>query len=169
MSKRSRKVSKKKSQKENNENSIKIANELSDNQIFRKEEYSMLFTDYRLKTFTDWPFDEDNSCNPYALASAGFYHIPTNEEPDATRCFCCYKDLDGWEPDDNPWEEHRKHSPHCAFLSLNKSVEKLTVDEFLKLECERQKNKLKKLFHIKIDELKHHGKNVRMEMAKINK
>jgi hypothetical protein len=39
-------------------------------------------------------------------------------------------------------EEHRKHSPHCAFLSLNKSVEKLTVDEFLKLECERQKNKL---------------------------
>ena len=40
------------------------------------------------------------------LSMAGFYHIPTNNEPDAVRCFCCYKELDGWEPDDDPWFVH---------------------------------------------------------------
>jgi len=39
------------------------------------------------------------------LADAGFYHIPTNDAPDACRCFCCYKELDGWEPEDSPWWE----------------------------------------------------------------
>ena len=68
MSKRTRKVSKKNSQKENNENCIKIAKQISDEQTFSKEEYSMLFTNYRMKTFTDWPFDGDNSCNPYAVS-----------------------------------------------------------------------------------------------------
>ncbi|XP_053392420.1 baculoviral IAP repeat-containing protein 5-like [Mercenaria mercenaria] len=166
MSRKTKKGSKKNSQKEN---IIKIEHELSEYQNFKKEEYTMLFTNYRLKTFSEWPFDGDNSCNPQALAAAGFYHIPTNTEPDATRCFCCYKELDGWEPDDNPWEEHQKHSPHCAFLTLSKSVEKLTVDEFLKLECERQKNKMKKYFHMKKEELKQHAGNVRAEMAKINR
>lgn len=165
MSRKGRKVSKKNNQKDN---TIKIEPKLSEYNKFDKEEYVMLFTDYRLKTFGDWPFDGDNSCNPLALASAGFYHIPTNEEPDATRCFCCYKELDGWEPDDNPWEEHRKHSSHCAFLSLRKPVEKLTVDEFLRLESERQKNKLKKYFHMKIQELNQQAEATRTEMAKIN-
>ena len=36
------------------------------------------------------------------LADAGFYHIPSDQSPDATRCFACYKELDGWEPDDDP-------------------------------------------------------------------
>jgi len=36
------------------------------------------------------------------LAAAGFFHCPTDQEPDATRCFVCHKELDGWEPTDIP-------------------------------------------------------------------
>lgn len=54
------------------------------------------------------------------LAEAGFYHCPTKEEPDAVRCFFCMKELDGWEPDDDPWYM-LKHLPltrnsiYCIF------------------------------------------------------
>ena len=46
----------------------------------------------------------------FQLAAAGFYHIPTNNEPDAVRCFCCYKELDGWEPEDDPWYALKKYA-----------------------------------------------------------
>jgi len=36
------------------------------------------------------------------LAAAGFFHCPTDQEPDAVRCFVCHKELDGWEPTDIP-------------------------------------------------------------------
>lgn len=39
-------------------------------------------------------------------------------------------------------EEHRKHSPGCAFLTVKKQVEELTVSEFLKLDKQRAKNKI---------------------------
>ena len=38
--------------------------------------------------------------------------------------------------------EHKKHSPGCAFLSLKKACEELTLGEFLKLDKERAKNKI---------------------------
>ena len=37
-------------------------------------------------------------------------------------------------------EEHRKHSPKCEFLLLNKKEEDWTVQEFLELETKRQMN-----------------------------
>ena len=37
------------------------------------------------------------------MAEAGFYHTPTDCEPDLVRCFVCGKELDGWEPTDDPW------------------------------------------------------------------
>uniref|UniRef100_A0A5F9CLQ0 Baculoviral IAP repeat-containing protein 5 n=1 Tax=Oryctolagus cuniculus TaxID=9986 RepID=A0A5F9CLQ0_RABIT len=58
--------------------------------------------------------------------------------------FFCFKELEGWEPDDEPLEEHRKHSPACAFLSVKKQLEELTLSEFLKLDKERAKNKIAK-------------------------
>lgn len=36
-------------------------------------------------------------------------------------------------------KEHKAHSPHCDFVALKKPVEELTVEEFLKLQKERQK------------------------------
>ena len=39
-------------------------------------------------------------------------------------------------------EEHKKHSSGCAFLSVKKQFEELTLSEFLKLDKERTKNKI---------------------------
>lgn len=37
------------------------------------------------------------------MAAAGFFAIGKNEEPDLVECFICSKQLDGWDPDDDPW------------------------------------------------------------------
>ena len=37
------------------------------------------------------------------MAAAGFYHTPTENEPDLVKCAICAKELDGWEPTDDPW------------------------------------------------------------------
>lgn len=37
------------------------------------------------------------------MAKAGFFHIPSTVEPDLVRCFVCQKELDGWDPTDDPW------------------------------------------------------------------
>ncbi|KAF5902645.1 baculoviral IAP repeat-containing protein 5.2-like [Clarias magur] len=78
------------------------------------------------------------------MAKAGFIHKPTDNSPDVAQCFFCYKELEGWEPEDDPLKEHKSHSPACNFILLNKAVEQLTVEEILKLQKERQK------FHIKM-------------------
>lgn len=36
------------------------------------------------------------------MADAGFIHCPTENEPDLAQCFFCFKELEGWEPDDDP-------------------------------------------------------------------
>uniref|UniRef100_A0A2K6TK62 Baculoviral IAP repeat-containing protein 5 n=1 Tax=Saimiri boliviensis boliviensis TaxID=39432 RepID=A0A2K6TK62_SAIBB len=82
-------------------------------------------------------------CCPLQMAEAGFIHCPTENEPDLAQCFFCFKELEGWEPDDDPIEEHKKHSSGCAFLSVKKQFEELTLGEFLKLDRERAKNKIR--------------------------
>ena len=37
------------------------------------------------------------------MAEAGFYHTPSENEPDLVTCYVCYKEMDGWEPTDDPW------------------------------------------------------------------
>ena len=76
----------------------------------------------RLKTFDHWPFQspEDNTCNPERMAAAGFLAVGGKEEPDLVECFICSKQLDGWDPDDDPWKEHKNHQPQCPFVRLNK-------------------------------------------------
>ncbi|KAJ8265543.1 hypothetical protein COCON_G00146420 [Conger conger] len=91
----------------------------------------------RLQTFTDWPFLEDCKCTPEQMAKAGFVHCPSENEPDVACCFFCLKELEGWEPTDDPWSEHAKRSPNCGFLALDKDVGDLTVKEYFKLEQER--------------------------------
>ena len=39
----------------------------------------------------------------YQMAEAGFFHAPSDRDPDIARCFVCFKELEGWEPEDNPW------------------------------------------------------------------
>lgn len=61
------------------------------------------------------------------MAEAGFYWCGTMQENDAAACFLCGKELDGWESSDNPWSEHKKHSPQCAFVKLGRVEDDLTV------------------------------------------
>lgn len=49
------------------------------------------------------------------MAKAGFVFTPLPSNPDNVTCFLCTKALDGWEADDNPLEEHLKHSPECGW------------------------------------------------------
>lgn len=65
------------------------------------------------------------------MAEAGFFWCGTMQENDAAACFLCGKVLDGWESTDNPWSEHKKHSPQCAFVKLGRAENDLTVS-FLK-------------------------------------
>ncbi|KAK1129789.1 hypothetical protein K0M31_019499 [Melipona bicolor] len=104
----------------------------------------------RLKTFEDWPFQSsDNSCNPEKMAAAGFFTVGGKEEPDLVECFICSKQLDGWDPEDDPWNEHIKHQSNCPFINLGKPDETLwTVSELFNLfkkytvkECTRELNK----------------------------
>ncbi|KAL8377963.1 hypothetical protein RB595_008583 [Gaeumannomyces hyphopodioides] len=52
---------------------------------------------------------------PFELAKAGFYFDPHPGNPDNVVCFLCNKNMDGWEADDSPIEEHLKHSPNCGW------------------------------------------------------
>lgn len=61
------------------------------------------------------------------MAEAGFYWCGTAQESDTAACFLCGKVLDGWESTDDPWSEHRKHSPQCAFVKLGHKEDEITV------------------------------------------
>ncbi|XP_072254430.1 baculoviral IAP repeat-containing protein 5.1-like [Pyxicephalus adspersus] len=74
------------------------------------------------------------------MAKAGFIHCPTENEPDVACCFFCLKELEGWEPDDDPRTEHSKRSTTCGFLSLTKGTDELTMEEMLRLEVFRIKS-----------------------------
>ncbi|XP_078035630.1 baculoviral IAP repeat containing deterin [Augochlora pura] len=89
----------------------------------------------RLRTFEHWPFQSsDNLCNPERMASAGFVAIGGKQEPDLVECFICSKQLDGWEPEDDPWTEHAKHQSECAYIELGKPDEaSWTIQEFYDL------------------------------------
>ncbi|XP_076292602.1 baculoviral IAP repeat containing deterin [Lasioglossum baleicum] len=101
----------------------------------------------RLQTFERWPFQSsDNCCNPEQMARAGFIAIGSEDEPDLVECFICSKQLDGWDPEDDPWVEHSKHQSQCPFVQLGKPDEtSWTVHDLFELfkkysvkECTRE-------------------------------
>lgn len=89
---------------------------------FVDEEFSLMSEKNRLKTFKDWGFDGNakSTCSSqkvgliffvsffcviiffnlnFQLAEAGFSHV----SGDNVKCVVCFKELEGWEPDDDPW------------------------------------------------------------------
>ena len=42
---------------------------------------------------------------------------------DIVRCFCCDLGLAEWDPSDDPWREHARHSHKCWFLNQMKGKE----------------------------------------------
>lgn len=77
------------------------------------------------------------------MSEAGFYFSGNERDPDSATCFFCYKQLDNWEENDDPFKEHRKHSPQCAFIQLNRPESQLLVSENLELLNKFGLNKLR--------------------------
>ena len=65
----------------------------------------------RLKTYEFWP--PAIPISPQSLADAGFYYEGIG---DRVTCFNCKKTIMKWKADDDPWFEHRRHSPYCAYI-----------------------------------------------------
>ncbi|KAG5832671.1 baculoviral IAP repeat-containing protein 5-like [Anguilla rostrata] len=130
------------------------------------EHTKMYFYENRLQTYSGWPFEEGCACTPENMAKAGFIHTPSENSPDIAMCFYCYKELEGWEPQDDPEKEHKSHSPLCAFILLKKSVNELTVEEILKLQKERQKFLIKKTCNQVIEKFEEAAKSRRAEIIK---
>merc|ERR1712029_910019 len=60
------------------------------------------------------------------------YACGGENEPDLARCYFCRKELDGWDPEDDPWAEHVSHAKgKCAFVNLGKKASELTVADVL--------------------------------------
>uniref|UniRef100_A0A674E8Z2 Baculoviral IAP repeat containing 5b n=1 Tax=Salmo trutta TaxID=8032 RepID=A0A674E8Z2_SALTR len=73
----------------------------------------------------------------FLLLKKWFVHGPSENELDVACCFFCLRELECWEPEDNPWSEHIKRSPNCGFLAIRKDFGELTVSGFYHLEQER--------------------------------
>nr|XP_032651776.1 baculoviral IAP repeat-containing protein 5 [Chelonoidis abingdonii] len=130
-------------------------------------EWQLYLSETRLATYRSWPFTEGCACTPEQMAEAGFIHCPSENGPDVVQCFFCFKELEGWEPEDDPLDEHRKHSSGCAFLSLRKNPVDLTLQEFLKLDKERTRNMIKKQISQKVTEFKEESERARRDIEKL--
>jgi len=113
---------------------------------------SMLVYENRLATFAGWPYTEKENmtCTAEKLASSGFYRPSPESEPELACCFMCLKDLEGWEPDDIPDEEHKSHSPACPYIQLKiRNRDEMHVYDYVKMHyqqyiilCKKQSEKL---------------------------
>ncbi|XP_023289754.1 baculoviral IAP repeat-containing protein 6 isoform X3 [Orussus abietinus] len=70
----------------------------------------------RRYTFSKWPHMNYKWALPDQMAQAGFYHQPNSTGDDRAMCFTCNVCLVCWEPTDEPWSEHERHSPACPFV-----------------------------------------------------
>lgn len=70
----------------------------------------------RRETFSKWPHMNYKWALPDQMAQAGFFHQPNSAGDDRAMCFTCIVCLVCWEPTDEPWSEHERHSPTCPFV-----------------------------------------------------
>ncbi|ESP03095.1 hypothetical protein LOTGIDRAFT_157060, partial [Lottia gigantea] len=80
------------------------------------ERASMYSEAARRDTFIKWPHMNYKWALPDPMAQAGFYHQPNATGDDRAMCFTCNVCLVCWEPTDEPWSEHERHSPSCPFV-----------------------------------------------------
>ena len=65
----------------------------------------------RLDSYESWPTNREQTPKP--MAAAGFFYAGIT---DCVRCFTCNGGLRNWLPGDDPWDEHRRWFPACAFI-----------------------------------------------------
>eukprot|EP00043_Microstomoeca_roanoka_P013933 m.137087 g.137087 ORF g.137087 m.137087 type:complete len:376 (+) comp15884_c0_seq7:125-1252(+) len=71
----------------------------------------------RVATFALWP-KHLYKATPEDFAKAGFVYLPCKDSPDQLTCFKCKKSLDGWEENDDPFEEHYNHNKRCTYIKV---------------------------------------------------
>ncbi|KAI5713414.1 hypothetical protein M8J75_016252 [Diaphorina citri] len=104
----------------------------------------MMFYRNRLKSFSSWPFSSTDKCTPENMATAGFYSISKLRNDTSVKCFCCLKELDGWESMDDPWEEHKRHQKDCPYIKLNTEIHLKSDLENLESQLDMKQNQLQK-------------------------
>ncbi|KAK3097115.1 hypothetical protein FSP39_006497 [Pinctada imbricata] len=72
----------------------------------------------RISSYQGWPSHLTQT--PRQLSLAGFFYAGYG---DYVRCFFCGGGLRNWESEDDPWVEHARWFPRCAFLRQNKGHE----------------------------------------------
>ncbi|KAI1981946.1 hypothetical protein LOZ51_000763 [Ophidiomyces ophidiicola] len=80
---------------------------------------SIEITEARRATFgTWWPYDGKKGwkCKTEKMVEAGWYFCPNEESNDFVSCAYCNLSLDGWEPKDDPFDEHYRRSSECSFF-----------------------------------------------------
>lgn len=132
------------------------------------EDRHMMTYRARLDSFQNWPFSEEDKCTPRKMAEAGFYACGDTREPDLARCYYCRKELDGWEPGDDPWEEHKSHvKGACAYINLNKKPHQITIKDAMSLEAERHASIVRKMTKERILQFREEVKDAKRGIEKM--
>ena len=117
-----------------------------------KEKEAQAFSCFedRMKTFGSWK--KDNHMKKEHLAAAGFFY---SGKADMVICYMCNVHLHQWEPTDEVFTEHARHSPHCPFVKslkgqdfINRVVEHYLTDVIDKNDtlleaCQQEQLKIK--------------------------
>ncbi|KAL8775595.1 MAG: hypothetical protein Q9209_000091 [Squamulea sp. 1 TL-2023] len=86
--------------------------------------------DARRMTFgANWPHEDKELWvgKTEKMIEGGWYYCPAPDSDDFVKCCYCGLGVDGWEPKDNPYDEHERRSPNCAFFALSASKTGKTV------------------------------------------
>ncbi|RKP19726.1 inhibitor of apoptosis repeat-containing protein [Rozella allomycis CSF55] len=62
------------------------------------------------------------------MAEAGFYYAPSDTVKDCVACYACGLELDHWEKNDDPWEEHRQRRHDCPHIVHSNNIQE-DIDE----------------------------------------
>ncbi|KAL0273001.1 UNVERIFIED_CONTAM: hypothetical protein PYX00_005781 [Menopon gallinae] len=120
-----------------------VNTEVTDN-LLMLESYRLQTFEGKWKTLKGFPY-----CTPAHFAAAGFFYAGSKSMPDNVKCFCCRRELNEWETDDDPWEEHKKRGQNCLFVQLKLKKNDITLQDILKLFFDMKKNTLMELYEEK--------------------
>ena len=87
----------------------------------------------RISSYQGWPTCLDQT--PRDMAMAGFLFVGNQ---DCTKCFFCGGVLHSWEPGEEPWIEHARWFPQCAFVKQNKGeayIQEVLKKQKVRVSC----------------------------------